>query len=647
MAAAVVSPARPAARAAARAECVAMEVRHEEARKAALHEKNLESQRMASDGEEHRRQVDTVLAGRKAILDEMRATRDDMHGKLRFARKQGRNDVGSAERALARAGKRALDARTEAEAWHAKAAEAEAHRRATWERNQASFNRHKMGQDTRIAEAEDLAAQRADHGRRITEEAAAAFDAFHRRHKEHCATQERHAAASTGLRVKASEVAEKAMLAEVDWAKGQAARCQALSARDMRGAHEVATVKVASARQDLADRHRQCQDALVQERACAAQARMLAAQQKDSQEVDQGVHKQRLEANLNRVNEHLAAKAVLPVERAEAAEVRNEISAEKNRKLVELANARADKEEQESQWRLERAKVALANLQAQCAAQINELLKHWDEAKRADASKVQAATARTEEVLRYCQECLQHQADHNAKVLERSKNLADSKVATIQERVATIANLSEQRVVMMQQQSQERRRLTEEQLAELQRHTEDVRKRCAERLATEGETAKEKVRIARERNESTVARAELRAREAEHERDLAQQAFDAVIARCVGAAAEARRRGLFDVADIIEPPPQSLPQDAPPVDVASEQAPPDPGAPTWTASSGGAEDLSAPALGEDATQPGSLGKEAGGQSSPRLQTASTAATGGLGDTGASSTGGLLPVGQVA
>merc|ERR1719168_596189 len=101
---------------------------------------------------------------------------------------------------------------------------------------------------------------------------------------------------------------------------------------------------------------------------------------------------------------------------------------------------------------------------------------------------------------------------------------------------------------MMQRQSQERRQLAEEQLAELRRHTEDVRKRCAERLETEGETAKEKVRIAKERNESNVQRAELRAREAEHQRDLAQQAFEAVVARCVGAAAEARRRGLFDVA---------------------------------------------------------------------------------------------------
>merc|ERR1719291_447144 len=46
-----------------------------------------------------------------------------------------------------------------------------------------------------------------------------------------------------------------------------------------------------------------------------------------------------------------------------------------------------------------------------------------------------------------------------------------------------------------------------------------------------------------------------RAREAIAKKDKAEADFDAVMARCRGAAAEARRRGLGNIAEVLQPPP--------------------------------------------------------------------------------------------
>jgi len=212
-------------------------------------------------------------------------------------------------------------------------------------------------------------------------------------------------------------------LAEVDLAKAHAGRSQLLCSRDMRGAHEMACIKVADAQQALADRHCQLKVTVASERACTAQANLIAAQQKDTQEVDQHVHQRSLESKLRMASNHLNAKAVLPVERMKLAEASNQARAEKNKKLAELANARADREEAESHNRLERAKVALANLQAHCAAHVNDLLRQWEEAKRAGAAKVRAAEARREEVLRYCEECKQKQEERVHAVTHRVAEL--------------------------------------------------------------------------------------------------------------------------------------------------------------------------------------------------------------------------------
>lgn len=82
---------------------------------------------------------------------------------------------------------------------------------------------------------------------------------------------------------------------------------------------------------------------------------------------------------------------------------------------------------------------------------------------------------------------------------------------------------------------------------------EDVDRRCQERVLMGKDTAEEKVRIAQERLAEQVDVAERRAHEAMDSRDKASMAFHAALSRCSGAADEARRRGLFEVAEMLMP----------------------------------------------------------------------------------------------
>merc|ERR1712048_610650 len=84
-------------------------------------------------------------------------------------------------------------------------------------------------------------------------------------------------------------------------------------------------------------------------------------------------------------------------------------------------------------------------------------------------------------------------------------------------------------------------------------NVEEVRARLQERMTTEAEVAHEKVRLARDRQAQRSELAARRTSEAESRRDKALAQYTAVMARIQGAAQETRRRGLDNIADIIEP----------------------------------------------------------------------------------------------
>merc|ERR1712151_270375 len=122
------------------------------------------------------------------------------------------------------------------------------------------------------------------------------------------------------------------------------------------------------------------------------------------------------------------------------------------------------------------------------------------------------------------------------------------------DRYQTIDDLSKQRVNMMQNQARHRRHLAEQRLSELKKHNADVQAACDKLVCTEEETAKEKLSLAAARFEEHLQRAQERTREAEGRRDAARAAYEAVMSRCRGGTMEARRRGLTNIADILEPP---------------------------------------------------------------------------------------------
>lgn len=202
----------------------------------------------------------------------------------------------------------------------------------------------------------------------------------------------------------------------------------------------------------------------------------------------------------------------------------------------------------------------MAKLQAQCATYLRNLQQLWDEAKKEDAMKVDMATSRAEELTRQCEEVLRNCEQYCETTLRKTENHAQLKKSQLEEKVAAMDDLAKQRVAMMQRQSKERRQKAEVQLAEFLAHVEEVRTQCAERVRTEAVTADEKVEMARQRFDSEVALAERRQAEAEARRDAARASHAAVMARCIGSAMEARRRGLNNIAEIIEPePPRRYP----------------------------------------------------------------------------------------
>lgn len=160
---------------AARAELAAAEWRREAARQGLAGSKLAEDVAVLGAGEEHRRHLSAASAGKKQLLDEMRAVRDRVHSQLRSQQRQGRVEAEVANRELVNAGKRAMDARAEAERWHAKAAETEAQRRATWVRTETHLERHRRAHEDRVDDASRHAASRELHGQTLREEAGLAF----------------------------------------------------------------------------------------------------------------------------------------------------------------------------------------------------------------------------------------------------------------------------------------------------------------------------------------------------------------------------------------------------------------------------------------------------------------------------------------
>merc|ERR1712032_883638 len=110
---------------------------------------------------------------------------------------------------------------------------------------------------------------------------------------------------------------------------------------------------------------------------------------------------------------------------------------------------------------------------------------------------------------------------------------------------------AQDRVIMMRRQAQEWRTQAERALVAHKVDLDRIRERCEERVQAESGARSEKLMLARNRHAQCVALAGRRITESEARRDVALAENVAVMARIRGAAAEARRRGLDNIANIL------------------------------------------------------------------------------------------------
>lgn len=331
-------------------------------------------------------------------------------------------------------------------------------------------------------------------------------------------------------------------------------KVQNSSVQLIQNSRKAAENKVVTAQRELKEKQRDCQAAIDREMICHAQSKNIAAEMMRQDDIARDEELKKLERKLAQVHTHMNNTVLVgEEEQAPAAEL-NVAWENLNSQALEKARSHASVQEAKAEQRVNEAKVLMAKLQADCAAYIRELNDQWEAAKRIDNEKIAAAQHRTDELIQKCSETVQLHNVQCMEIISNTEDFARSTRAQLQDRYSSIDGLAKQRVNMMQNQSRERRQHAEQRLTALRKHTKEVQAACEDRVREEESTASEKTRIARTRFEQNLERAQERRKEAQSRRDSAREAYEAVMARCRGATLEARRRGLSNIAEILEPP---------------------------------------------------------------------------------------------
>jgi hypothetical protein len=527
----------------------------EKQRQALQHERNVEIDKLAKAREGHSKQVIEAKAARKLILDEMRSVRHKMEDKVLSARARGTHNMGIANRALVKAGQAALSARGEAERWQAHAQDLEELFGAQADREVEMRVKYEEASGARVAEADANKAGRRQLGQRLVEETGALCEQLRLRHDEHCTVQEFHAGQLVQLQTQRSASAKHEAAAKVQAAVAKSTSEQMASISEIQKSREAASRKVAQAQQDFLNRRLECEATLERERICAAQARKIASTLKTQHEAERQSVLSKLQAELESTQAQALQKVSTLQSLSHTAIERNEAWSARSKNVLTSLQARTSGEERLSMDVVEQAKVSFAKLEAQCVVYLKNLQEQWDHAKREDVAKVEAAQACAEELVRFCEETLASSEKYCIERLKDTESFSEAKKKHLEEKVSALDDLAKQRVAMMREQSKDRREKAETQLAGFMVHIEDVRAQCNERVRVEADTASEKVEMARRRFEEEVALAERRLAEAEASRNESRMTHAAAVARCVGSAMEARRRGLNNIAEVIEPEP--------------------------------------------------------------------------------------------
>jgi len=517
-------------------------------------EKNLEDLHLRQANDDHRHKVDEQFAASKRALDEMREVRNSTHSQLRVAKATQMYETTVGSNALASAGHQALSARGEAKMCQAQASALQDFAQKSSQREKETLAMVRDTASQRVATGKDQAEERVGKSYQLTQLANQQVDAVKTQTVLQIEVQERQAALRAGLKVGATGRALDFGLAEMHSAAAKSNKGKTAMVRDLERNREAAEARVALAQRQLAGEEEESEAALAREDICAAQMKRIANELKEDSKANFASGKVVLDRMLQQATSHAQSKKI-PFEEAQehVLEKTEAVNLASNKSALS-ALQHAGKDGEEMTRRVQRAKRQLADLQAQCAANVSELMKRFEEAKREHAKKLAEAERQTQDLLQKCAEQKAQRERDCVASLEKNERLLQEREASVKSWTKGSNDLLNQRMAAVQQQAAERRRQAEARLEQTRRHAEEVRSRCQERVQAGMDIAREKVNLAAERSSGKIKVAEQRAQEAMEARSKALAAYKAVISRCEGAAEEARRRGLVDYAKILMPP---------------------------------------------------------------------------------------------
>jgi len=523
-------------------------------RREMVHDKNLEVDRVNSARGEHRRRVDAAETHKQRLLSEMRGVRDMMQDRRLNARAVSAHNSGVTDRSLARAGKLACDSALEAQRWLTSADSVAKVASNAANAEKASLAVTQEANRRRIHQAQSNDVSRVDLANNLVSEAANACNEYSQRRGEQRDTQERFAERLQQQNSNRADSVRHHAALQVKAAIDKSSKDQMSAVHAIQKSREDAVTSVEHARAVFARKRAETMAQIENERVCANQAtkmgNTLRTQAHEYNEEEQA----KLQRMMRFVDGQASQKIANFDDELEEAKERNEIWLDHETRSREKARNRSEREEIEAKNRVNAAKLKLAELQAQCASYIRDLMDQHEEAKLVDSTKVQVAQDVTSELARYCSKTLAECEDYCAALIAKTESHADRAKARLEERVNNIDDLSKRRIQMMREQAQDRRDKAERQLHQLQEHVAYVQLQCEERKREEVNTAIQKTEIARGRHSAEVGRSEQRLAEMTSKRDTARAEFEFVISRLRGSLGEVRRYGLSHIVDILDPP---------------------------------------------------------------------------------------------
>lgn len=523
-------------------------------RQATQREKHIEVSNLSKANEEHRQKVSEEMRLGREQLDEMKRVREQVHLKLRGAKAKGFHDTAVAQCALARAGQQALSARGESELWRNHAANTERHLAASMAREQEALVAAQNGADARLATARTHADARLETSRQLNELATYHRSNVAEQHLNQVKSFESQMARHANLKVGAVNRAQQAMQDEFRQVQVKAGKHQMATLDDLQRNMKAGSARISLAQRALEASEADAEAAFERERVCAAQVQRIVAELKEKAKDDLAAGVQQLDRRLNQVQLYEKSKKVPLEGLTKDLEKKLEVFEHSGEKVAMKAHSWAGQEESELKEHIGRTKILLAELEVKCVSQMSELLQRWEEAKSVDEKKIKEAEQRTQEILDKCKEFQDARDSLCVTVLGEADSLAQERKIAAEKRARITHDIAQQQAATLQQQAAERRRQAEARLVEHRRHLEDVKIRCKKRVDAGIETANEKVHLATERFTEQLLLAERRDEEAQSSFEKAFAEYRAAFTRITGAAAEAERRGIAQIAGMLSQP---------------------------------------------------------------------------------------------